>query len=188
MPMLRVLAAGACVLALPMLGLSPRASARTQPAPQVPAAADDSSRVLARADGFDQGTAATTMPSPSPAPAAASSAAPTPAPAPAGPTPAPRISAAARAEFEAWQAGKIDLDHYIPEARARFTDTTVKQISSQYLQPLGALTTFTYVRQMVVSGQTLYVFRATCANGSAEELLSWDSAGKIQFIYFRPPQ
>lgn len=187
MPALRILAAGACALALPMLGLSPRTSARAQPAPQIPASATDSSRVLARADSSDQGTIATTMPSPSPAPTASPVAVPTPSPAP-GPTPAPRISAAARAEFEAWQAGKIDLDHYFAEARVRFTDTTVKQIASQYLQPLGAVTAFTYVRQMVVSGQTLYVFRATCANGSVDELISWDSAGKIQFIYFRPPQ
>jgi hypothetical protein len=117
------------------------------------------------------------------APAPAVTATPTP-----GPAPAPALVGAARAEFEAWQSGKIDLSRYIPEARAQFTDSAVNQISSKYLRPLGPVKTFTFVHQMVVGGMVVYVFRAACANGTLDELISWNSAGKVQFIFFRPPQ
>jgi hypothetical protein len=167
-----------CALALPLAAAGPRPQA---PAPAPPAAAasgDLAARVLARADGGDA--------APTAAPSAAPSAAPTPAASPA-PTPAPAMSAAARAEFEAWQNGKIDLTHYIPEAKAQFTDDAVSQISKQYLHPLGAIKSFTYVRQMTVQGMTVYIYLATCANGSLEELISWNADGKVQFIFYRPP-
>jgi hypothetical protein len=167
-------------VALPLIAAGPRPQPLA-PAPPAaaPASIDLAARVLARADSAD---AAPT--------AAPSAAAPSPTPAPAmspAPTPAPAMSAAARAEFEAWQSGKIDLTHYIPEAKAQFTDSAVSQISAQYLHPLGAVKTFGYVRQMTVQGMTVYVYLATCANGSLEELISWNADGKVQFIFFRPP-
>jgi len=168
------------MLALPLLGASPRP--RTATAVPPPASGDVYGvRVLSRADEV----VAQASPGSSPAASSVPTATATPVP---GPAPSPAVVSAARAEFEAWQAGKIDLNRYIPEARAQFTDSAVGQISSQYLRPLGAVKTFSFVRQLAVQGMTVYEFRAACANGSIDELISWNSAGKVQFIFFRPPQ
>jgi hypothetical protein len=168
----------ACVFALPLIAAAPRQAAAPPAPPPSASASDLGVRVLARA-AIDDATAA-----PSASPAPTPSATPTASP---GPSPAPSMSASARVEFEAWQNGKIDLSHYIPEAKAQFTDTAVAQISAQYIHPLGAIKSFTYVRNMIVQGTTVYIYRAVCANGALDELISWTADGKVQFIFFRPP-
>jgi hypothetical protein len=98
------------------------------------------------------------------------------------------LAARARAEFAAWQDGKIDLDRYLPASRGQFGPTTVTDISTQVLKPLGTLTSFTQIRRTTYHGMSLYVFRAVCANGAVDQMISWDDAGRIVFVLFRRPQ
>ena len=136
------------------------------------------------------------------APALAQTAAPSPqpssAPSPASPAPAPQASpvssaaaaanlAKARAEFEAWQNAKIDLSRYIPEAATQFTGAAVKSISDTYLKPLGAVKTFTQIRVVTTPAAVIYVYHSVCANGAMDQAISWNDAGKVQFIRFVPP-
>jgi len=130
--------------------------------------------------------------SPAPQPASAPSPAASPAPAPV-PSPLPSAVASAnlakaRAEFDAWQNAKIDLSHYIPEAAPQFTDAVVKSISDQYLKPLGAVKTFTLGSTVIAPAAMIFVYHAVCANGAIDEAISWNAAGKIQYIRFVPPQ
>jgi hypothetical protein len=133
---------------------------------------------------------AQTTPSPAPQPSGTPSPAASPPPAS---SPAPAVAAdarlaKARAEFEAWQNAKIDLSHYIPEAAAQFTDAVVKSLSDQALKPLGAVKTFTQVRIVTTPVATIYVYHVVAANGAIDQAISWDAAGKIQYIQFVPPQ
>jgi hypothetical protein len=121
-----------------------------------------------------EGVGQTPPPVTSPAPPATSPA-----------SPAPALVAAARTELEAWQSGKLNLDHYIPELRPRLDEAAVARVSPQ-VQGYGAVKTFSYAERMLVQGVAVFVFRAVCANGTLDELISWNSAGKVQFIYFRP--
>lgn len=132
------------------------------------------------------------QPSAAPSPAPRPSVVPSPAPVPAS-SPAPAASAdanlaKARGEFEAWQNGKIDLARYIPEAAAQFTDATVKSISDQALKPLGAVKTITQIRVVTTPVAMIYVYHVVCANGAIDMAISWNAAGKIQYIQFVPPQ
>jgi hypothetical protein len=156
--------------------------------------------------GATGSASAQTTPSPAPPPAPQPSVAPSPAPQPSGgpspgasPVPVPVTSPApagttdanaakARIEFEAWQNAKIDLSHYIPEAAAQFTDAVVKSLSDQALKPLGAVKTITQTRVVTTPVATIYVYHVVCANGAIDQAISWNSAGKIQYIQFVPPQ
>ena len=96
------------------------------------------------------------------------------------------LLAKARGEFDAWQSGKIDLSRYIPEAAAQFTPDLVSQLSTQFLKPLGAVKTFTQLRVVTVQGAVVHVYRVVAEKGSIDEAISWDDAGKIQFIRYIP--
>lgn len=130
----------------------------------------------------------TPLPSASAAPSPAGSPAPVPASTPASAATADANAAKARAEFEAWQNAKIDLSHYIPEAAAQFTDAFVKSLSDQALKPLGAVKTITQIRVVTTPVATIYVYHVVCANGAIDQALSWNAAGKIQYLQFVPPQ
>jgi hypothetical protein len=171
----RVAAFCALLLGAPLLAAAPRPHNATPP-PAPPVLSDVYGiRALSRADTVGQASA----PPATAAPAATATLTP-------GPARSPAVVSAARAEFEAWQSGKIDASRYSAYARTQFTDATVAQVS-QGLQTLGPIKTFTFVRQLTIQGMKVDVFRAACANGSFDELIAWDSAGKIPFIYFRQP-
>ena len=183
---LRRPAVAACALglALPLLALAPpRHTARAVPASPLGVDPEGGGRVLARADSVDQASPPAT--SPAPRDVSAPSAAPSPGAPSSGPPPAPALVAAARIELEAWQNGKLDLDHYIPELRPRLNESAVTRVSTE-VQGYGAVKSFSYAQRMLVQGVTDFIFRAVCANGTLDELISWNSAGKVQFIYFRP--
>jgi hypothetical protein len=127
-------------------------------------------------------------PSPSPVPSPNPSPLETPAIVAPASIPSPELAAKARAEFDAWQRGKIDLNRYFPAARAQLSNATVTDISTQVLKPLGALSSFTQLRKTTYHGMSLYVFRAVCANGAVDQMISWDDTGHILFILFRRPQ
>jgi len=135
---------------------------------------------------FALGPALAEPPSPGPtASPAAPAASPAPATSPAPPAD-PLLHAKARAEFDAWATGKIDLSHYIPDAAPIFTPEFVAQLSNQYLKPLGAVKTFTQVRVVTMQGARVIVYRAVCEKGSIDQAISWNDAGTIQYIRFVP--
>jgi len=154
------------MLALPLLGASPRPAPRT-PAPGRPLhrATAYGVRVLSRATRGGGGDAGRRLRQP--APGARLTATPTP-----GPAPAPALVGAARAEVRSVAERQDRSEPLHPRKHARkFTDSAVNQISSKYLRPLGPVKTFTFVHQMVVGGMVVYVFRAACAaNGTLDEL------------------
>jgi hypothetical protein len=132
------------------------------------------------------GAAAPPSPVSSPGPAASPRAGASPAATPAGAaTPDPMLPKA-RGEFDAWQSGKIDLSRYIPDAAAQFTPDLVTQLSTQFLKPLGAVQTFTQLRVVTTQGAVIHVYRVVAERGSIDEAISWNDAGKIQFIRFLP--
>ncbi len=53
------------------------------------------------------------------------------------------------------------------------------------IKALGAVKSFVALPTESNQGMTVYQFVVTCANGSLDELISWDGAGKIQLIFFR---
>ncbi|HTJ26420.1 MAG TPA: hypothetical protein VMA36_09650 [Candidatus Limnocylindria bacterium] len=125
--------------------------------------------------------AAAPTPAPSPSPVA------TPAMGAAASIPSPELAAKARVEFDAWQHGKVDLNRYLPAVRRQFDAMTVTDVSTHVLAPLGSLTSFTQIRRTTFQGMSLYVFRAVCANGAVDQMISWDDAGRVIFILFRRP-
>ena len=128
------------------------------------------------------GSAAPASPTVSPGPVTS----PAPGGSPAAVASPDPLLAKARGEFDAWQSGKIDLSRYIPEAAAQFTPDLVSQLSTQFLKPLGAVKTFTQLRVVTVQGAVVHVYRVVAEKGSIDEAISWDDAGKIQFIRYIP--
>jgi hypothetical protein len=167
-----VLVAG---LAAPLLAAAPHAREPKAPLETIPAPPPGVvSRVFARAEAAD----------PSPAPAAAS---PAPAadesPLPAS-SPSPEIAARARAEFDAYRAGKIDRAHYTPELSARVSDGALAEVTAA-LKALGTVKSFVQVRKITQGAQVVYVFRVECDKPPViEEAIGWNAAGKLDVLQF----
>jgi hypothetical protein len=124
-------------------------------------------------------------------------AAPTPSPSPAAvPTTGPikhepedpAVSKVARAQFLAWQLGKVD--------RSRYTDVLSQLISaekiansSQGLSRLGPLEKLEYVGRATVDGlppdNKSYVYHMVCGGGAVYMLFSLTPTGKISSMLFR---
>jgi hypothetical protein len=160
-------------LAVPTLGAAPHA--RATPALQNAAQRlplGTGSRVFARADA-----------EPPPAPSAE------PSPAASGPaasTPSPEIAARARAAFEANRAGKIDRSAYTADMSAKISDAGLAHVAVE-LRQLGDVKTFVQVRKITVGATVAYVFRIETEKPPViEETISWDAAGKIDFLQFGP--
>lgn len=151
-------------------------------------------RVFVRADAtgaLAQSTAPPASPSASPSASASGSPAPAGSTAPAAgpaPTASPELTAKARAEFVAWQSGKIDQSRYIPEAKARFTPEFVADVAAKYLKPIGTLSAFTQIQKTTYQGSDIYVYRAAGDKSTINMVVSWNPSGLIQFIRFVPPQ
>lgn len=186
----RRLLAGAALAGL----IAPAAALATAPRPSSPPAAaapaqlprDNGARVFARADGIGAAPAAGPAASAKPAAKAKAKATPAPSEPPAAPTPRPTADqmAKARAEYDDFAAGRIDRTHYSGYANSQITDKTVADVGG-VLKAMGAVKSFVPLPTTSYQGMTVYNFVVTCANGSMDELISWDDAGKIQLIYFR---
>ncbi len=185
----RRLLAGAALAGL----IAPAAALATAPRPSSPPAAapaqlpsDNGARVFARADGIGAAPAASPAASAKPAGKAKAKAAPAPSEPPAAPTPRPTAEqmTKARAEYDDFAAGRIDRTHYSGYANSQITDKTVADVGG-VLKAMGAVKSFVPLPTTSYQGMTVYNFVVTCANGSMDELISWDDAGKIQLIYFR---
>jgi len=59
-----------------------------------------------------------------------------------------------------------------------FGDAFVKQLSDQYLKPLGALKTFTLLRTVSSQDAVVYVYHAVCEKGATDEAISWNEAAE----------
>ncbi|MBV8297978.1 MAG: beta-lactamase family protein [Candidatus Eremiobacteraeota bacterium] len=99
----------------------------------------------------------------------------------------PAITVAARAEYERWRAGKVDLSRYSTAARAAFTDATVQQVAAG-LTALGAPTAFVFGGKQSLPGNAgiAYIYRVSTPNGAVQYLYALDAEGKIAAISFRP--
>ena len=90
-----------------------------------------------------------------------------------------------KAEFAAWQSGKIDRTGYSAEALAAFTDATVANVSTQ-LKTLGAPAQFKFQNATTDRGDTIVVYRVECAKGDLRMVLVLNTENKIDGIAFRP--
>lgn len=159
---LRRLATGvaAAAFAVPLLATAPHPHTPSTTA-NAPIPVRTSERILARADA---------------APASPSAVA----------SADPAQTAKARAEYDAWAAGKPDMSRYIAGASAQLT-AAIPQVEAS-LQAMGPVKTFAFQRTTTAHGMTVAIYLATAEKGAAQELISWDAAGKVQLIVFRPAQ
>ncbi len=99
----------------------------------------------------------------------------------------PAVTAAAKAEYERWRGGKVDLSRYDATMRAALNDAVVRQVSSG-IAVLGAPSTFVFKgKQVLPNGAgTAYVYRVAAANGAVQLVYSIDPDGLIGGIFFKP--
>jgi CubicO group peptidase (beta-lactamase class C family) len=97
----------------------------------------------------------------------------------------PAVTAAARAEYERWRAGKVDLSRYDATMRGVLTQATMQQVTG-ILSSLGAPTAFVFTGKETNSAGTAYSYRVVAPNGAVAYVYSVDSDGKIGGIWFRP--
>lgn len=99
----------------------------------------------------------------------------------------PAITAVARREFVAWQAGAVDKDHYVDAAQAQLTaDGTAKM--SKVLVSYGALEHAEWYGNFPIIGAPPgvvgYTYRMVCTNDAIFEQLMIGPDGKIDSINF----
>ncbi len=99
----------------------------------------------------------------------------------------PTITAVARREFVAWQAGAVDKNHYVDAAQAQLTsDGTAKM--SKVLVSYGALEHTEWYGNFPIIGAPPgvvgYTYRMVCTNDAIFEQLMIGSDGKIDSINF----
>lgn len=97
----------------------------------------------------------------------------------------PAITAQARAQFIAWQSGKIDRSLYNAEANKQLTDALIADVAGK-LSPLGPPTKVNFVDKSTADGNTIYTYAVDTAKGRVQMLLALDGSHKISGIFFRP--
>jgi hypothetical protein len=123
------------------------------------------------------GVAPTAGPQASAAPAAAATNAP--------PAEDPAVTAEAKAQYAAWETGKIDRSKYSADASKQLTDAMVTDVSGK-LAPFGDPKSFTFLDKSVLNGNAVYTYGVETPKGKLQMLLALDGAGKISGIFFRP--
>jgi hypothetical protein len=113
-------------------------------------------------------------------PASVGSPAPTPTPLPedAG------IDKRAKAEFLAWQSGKLDKSQYSPRLAEQATEMVVTQVSPQ-LQALGDFKEIKFTSAWVDQGYDNYQYLVTCSKGAMLMLYAVSTDGKVAGVRFR---
>jgi hypothetical protein len=162
-------------LAVPVLGASPHAHRGVKGDVAIAPPVGMGTRVFARSESGGDAASASPAPSPVAAPDG---------PGPAA-SPSPEIAARARSEFDANRAGKIDRAHYTAELNGVITDDLLASAAAT-LRSLGPVKTFVQIRRISSKGQTVYVFRIEFdgASPAIEEMVGWDTAGKVAFLSF----
>ncbi len=97
----------------------------------------------------------------------------------------PKISALARAQFDAIVNGSIDAAAYTAAMNGALTPALLAQVRAA-LASLGPAIGFTFVSHSKAEGFDTYVYKIDCAQGSVRETLSLDAGGAIGGLYFRP--
>lgn len=97
----------------------------------------------------------------------------------------PAVTAAVKAQFLAWQAGKVEHAQYTADASRQFTPELVAQVSAQ-LRPLGEPTKLSLLDGRVQNGVRLYVYAIDATKGKVQVLYAVDASGKIAGIRFSP--
>lgn len=168
----RRLLAGALLtgLAVPTLGAAPHPRATPFPPAAQPLLLGTGSRVFARAEAEPPAPAEPTPP----------------ASVPAASMPSPEIAARARAVFEANRTGKLERSAYTSQLNAKITDAELARVSAG-LRSIGEVKSFVQVRKITMGSMVAYVFRIEAEKPPViEEAISWDAAGKIEFLQFGP--
>jgi hypothetical protein len=120
-------------------------------------------------------------PPPAGAPAAAS-----PAPTPTALPDDPAIDKRAKAEFLAWQSGKLDKSHYSKALDAAATDDAVAKVTPQ-LKALGDLKSVVFTAGWVIApGKNAYQYLVTCSTASMLMLYVVSPPATVEGVRFRP--
>jgi hypothetical protein len=123
-------------------------------------------------------------------------AAATPSPSPfptATPVEDPAITAVAKREFVAWQAGVVKRKQYTAAMQIRLTDQLIGQ-TARALGTLGALESMQFMGPVQVDdappNTSSYMYRVNCANGSVYMQFALTTDGKIAGMLFqdKPPE
>ncbi len=105
------------------------------------------------------------------------------------PAPAPgedaRITALARAQFEALRAGAIDKGAYTQTMIDAMTPAVIAQVQT-FLAALGPQTLITFISKTPGAGVDTYVYKVDCAQGSVRETMALDGSGKIAGLFVKP--
>ncbi|MBV9270891.1 MAG: hypothetical protein JO165_07355 [Candidatus Eremiobacteraeota bacterium] len=127
-------------------------------------------------------------------PAAAFAQSPSPSPAP---SPAPSASPAvedlaltkiARQQFDQWKSGNPDLSAYVAGSEKSFTPDVKTQVKG-FLATLGDVQSFKYAgKQQSPGGTVVDKYQITGSKASAIEFIHRAADGKIDLIFFAPPQ
>jgi len=111
---------------------------------------------------------------------------PTPTPSPV-PVADPAITAMARKQFVAWQAGTINRSLYAAQTSDELSDDKINQTSIA-LGKLGALTNMAYVGPLAVAdlpGTHGYIYQMQCVGGNVYLFMVLDQNQKIVQIFFK---
>ncbi len=93
----------------------------------------------------------------------------------------PHITKIARAQYDAFAAGKIDPSQYSVDIPA----SAVAQVQAA-LTRLGPIQSVSFLKSATLASGTAYAYRFTCQKGDIIEQISIKD-GKINGIYFIPP-
>ena len=99
----------------------------------------------------------------------------------------PAITAIARREFVAWQAGVVEKARYAPAEQAKLADESIAKMSKA-LSSYGALLHTQWMGYLPIaggpSGEVGYTYRMECSNAPLIEQLMVGPDGKIDSIDF----
>lgn len=99
----------------------------------------------------------------------------------------PAITALARREFVAWQAGAVDKDHYVAAAQSQLSADAADKMSKALVSYGALVRTEWYGNFPIIGappGVVGYTYRMVCTNDAIFEQLMIGPDGKIDSINF----
>ena len=95
------------------------------------------------------------------------------------------ITEAARAEYERWRTGNLDLGRYTSAARAAFTPAVIAPVHA-YLAGVGPPSAFIFQGKRGGMDVVIYTYRVIGTKGQIDYLYALDKTGAIAGIRFTP--